>query len=70
MPKLSTGTLIKCDKSIKIFLCSSENTKKSIIQVLDDNNLLVKDSDVEYLKEIIFKMQDKNTYEFTESNNE
>lgn len=61
MPKYNYGQLITCEKTIAIFLINSERTKGSIIKVLDDNHLLVKDNDVEIIKEEIYKMQDTLT---------
>lgn len=61
MPKYKTGYLLTCEKTIKILICSSERTKRSVIQVLDDTHLLVKESDLELIKEEIYKMQDRLT---------
>jgi hypothetical protein len=61
MPKFQTGHLVTCEKTIKILLCHSERTKRSILAELDDTHLLVKESDIEIIKDEIYKMQDRLT---------
>lgn len=62
MPKCQNGTLIKCEKSMKIFIEYLNKSRNFIIQNLDDEFLLVKDNEVSYLLDEVSKMQDKNTY--------
>jgi hypothetical protein len=64
MPKMLQGTLITSDKSIRIFIKNlTLNNKNFILKDLDENSLFVKDSEVGYINEEVYKMQDKNAYE-------
>jgi hypothetical protein len=62
MPKIQYGVLIKCEKTIKIFIKNLNPGKDFIIKDLDDNHLLVKESHINYIQEEVYKMQDKNAY--------
>jgi len=63
MPKMLTGALIKTDKSVRIYIKNLNNGGKNfILKDLDENNLFVKESEVPYIQEEVYKMQDKNSY--------
>jgi hypothetical protein len=62
MPKIQIGVLIKCEKTIKIFIKNLNQGKDFIIKDLDDFHLLVKESSLSYIQEEVFKMQDENAY--------
>jgi len=62
MPKIQYGILIKCEKTIKIFIKNFSQGKDYIIKDLDEHHLLVKESAINLIQEEVFKMQDKNAY--------
>jgi hypothetical protein len=62
MPKIQYGVLIKCEKTIKIFIKNISQGKDYIIKDLDDYHLLVKESAIGIIQEEVYKMQDKNAY--------
>ena len=62
MPKCQHTLLIKCEKTIKMFIKNLNLGKDFIIKDLDDNHLLVKDNFLSYIQEEVFKMQDENAY--------
>lgn len=62
MPKIQIGVLIKCEKTIKIFIKNLNQGKDFIIKDLDDYHLLVKETSLSYIQEEVFKMQDENAY--------
>jgi hypothetical protein len=62
MPKIQIGVLIKCEKTIKIFIKNLNQGKDFIIKDLDDYHILVKETSLSYIQEEVFKMQDENAY--------
>jgi hypothetical protein len=62
MPKFQIGVLIKCEKTIKIFIKNLNQGKDFIIKDLDDFHILVKETSLSYIQEEVFKMQDENAY--------
>lgn len=62
MPKIQYGVLIKCEKTIKIFIKNLNQGKDFIIKDLDDFHLLVKETAITLIQEEVYKMQDENAY--------
>ncbi len=62
MPKCHYAVLIKCEKTIKMFIKNLNLGKDFIIKDLDDHHLLIKDSALSFVQEEVFKMQDENAY--------
>jgi hypothetical protein len=63
MPKMLPGVLIKTDKSVRIYIKNlNSGGKNFILKDLDENNLFVKESEVAYIQEEVYKMQDRNSY--------
>ncbi len=63
MPKMLPGVLIKTDKSVRIYIKNlNSGGKNFILKDLDENNLFVKENDVAYIQEEVYKMQDRNSY--------
>ena len=60
MPKFKNGCLIKCEKSIRIYLQSLDRAKEIIVQELDENHLIIKESEVKYVKEKLAELQNDN----------
>ena len=59
-PGTKYGYYIKCEKSIVVYLESLKNSSNFIVEKLDDNNLLIKESEIEYVKKEINDLLDKN----------
>lgn len=66
-----TGVLVQCDASIKSIIVSidNENNHDYIIEVLDDQNIVVKETMVQVLK-IKLEERLKNTTQRVESDSE
>lgn len=62
MPKIQFGVLIRCEKTIKIFIKTLNSGKDFIIKDLDDHHLLVKENAITFIQEEVYKMQDENAY--------
>jgi hypothetical protein len=62
MPKMIAGVLIKCEKTIKIFILSLERAREFLLKDLDEFHLLVRDNYISYIQEEVYRMQDKNAY--------
>jgi hypothetical protein len=62
MPKIQLGILIKCEKTIKLFIMNLNKGKDFIIKDLDEYHLMVKESSLSYIQEEVYKMQDDNAY--------
>jgi len=62
MPKSKIGILIKCEKTIKIYIKQLNQGKDFIIMDLDENHLLVQEKFIQFIKDEVYKMQDKNAY--------
>ncbi len=62
MPKYISGVLIKCEKTIKIFILSLPGSKEFVMKDLDDYHLIIKETALGLIQEEVFKMQDKNAY--------
>jgi hypothetical protein len=62
MPKMKTGILIKCEKTIKIYILSLERSKEFLIKDIDEYHLMIKENYLPYVEEEVYKMQDKNAY--------
>lgn len=62
MPKSNFGILIKCEKTIKIFIKQLNQGKDFIIMDLDENHLFIQEKFLNYIKDEVYKMQDKNAY--------
>ena len=62
MPKIQIGVLIKCEKTVKIFIKTLNQGKDFIIKDLDDYHLLVKENSLSFIQEEVYKMQDENAY--------
>lgn len=62
MPKFYYGVLIKCEKTIKMFIKNLDKDKTIIIKDLDDNHLVIDEKKLEYVQEEVYKMQDENAY--------
>jgi hypothetical protein len=62
MPKIQIGVLIKCEKTVKIFIKNLNQGKDFIIKDLDDFHLLVKENSLSFIQEEVYKMQDENAY--------
>jgi hypothetical protein len=62
MPKYKPGILIKCEKTIKIFILSLNPGRDFVIKDLDDYHIMIKDTALTYIQDEVFKMQDKNAY--------
>lgn len=58
------GYLVTSDKSINIFIKNLEKPNKFTPIELDDTNLFVyKEEDVNFIRDEVYEMQDKNAYE-------
>lgn len=62
MPKIQLGILIKCEKTIKLFIMNLNKGKDFIIKDLDEYHLMVKESSLQLIQEEVYKMQDDNAY--------
>jgi hypothetical protein len=62
MPKVQNGVLIKCEKTIKIYIKNISQGKDWILKDIDELHLFVKESAINSIQEEVFKMQDKNAY--------
>jgi hypothetical protein len=62
MPKCQTGTLIKCEKTVKIYILSLDKAKEFLLKDLDANHLMVRENSLNYIQEEVYRMQDKNAY--------
>jgi len=62
MPKIQFGVLIKCEKTIKLFIKNLNIGKDFIIKELDEYHLLVKETSINMIQEEVYKMQDENAY--------
>lgn len=62
MPKCQHAILIKCEKTIKIFIKNLNLGKDFIIKDLDDTHLLIKENFLSFIQDEVFKMQDENAY--------
>lgn len=62
MPKLNYGVLIKCEKTIKVFIKHLDKERNIIIKDLDDHHLLIDEKKLAYVQEQVYKMQDDNSY--------
>ena len=62
MPKVQPGVLIKCERTIKIYIKSLNVGKDFIIKDLDEYHLLIKENYLAYIQEEVYKMQDENAY--------
>lgn len=62
MPKLNYGVLIKCEKTIKVFIKNLDKERNIIIKELDDRHLLIDEKKLAYVQEQVYKMQDDNSY--------
>jgi hypothetical protein len=62
MPKCQHALLIKCEKTIKLFIKNLNLGKDFIIKDLDETHLLIKDNALSYIQEEVYKMQDENAY--------
>lgn len=60
MPRFKNGSLIKCEKSIRIYLENLNKNREFILQVLDDNHLLIKDTEVKYIMDKLSELQNDN----------
>ncbi|CAN8106275.1 unnamed protein product [Discula destructiva] len=71
MPRAIRGVLVQCDASIKSIIVSidNENNNEYIIEVLDDQNIVVKETMVKILKD---KLEErlKNTTQKVDSDSE
>ena len=66
MPKMLPGSLIKTDKSVRIFIKNlNSGGKNFILRDLDDTNLFVKENEVQYIHDEVYKMQDRNSYVYS-----
>lgn len=63
MPRYKNGSLIKCEKSIRIYLERLPRSSEFILEVLDDSYLLIKDSEIKYVLEKIADLQNENYQE-------
>lgn len=62
MPKSNIGILIKCEKTIKVFIKQKCQGKDIILMDLDDNHLLIREDKLAYIKKEVYEMQDNNAY--------
>jgi len=62
MPKSKIGIFIKCEKTVKIYIKQLNQGKDFIIMDLDENHLLIQEKYLQYIKDEVYKMQDKNAY--------
>lgn len=62
MPKSKIGILIKCEKTIKIYIKQLNQGKDFILMDLDENHLLIHEKFLQFIKDEVYKMQDKNAY--------
>jgi hypothetical protein len=62
MPKCQTGTLIKCEKTVKIYILSLDKAKEFLLKDLVANHLMVRENSLNYIQEEVYRMQDKNAY--------
>jgi hypothetical protein len=69
MPKCQTGVLIKCEKTIKIYILSLERAREFLLRDLDEYHLMVRESFIPYIQEEVYRMQDKNAYNPIEISN-
>ncbi|PSR87324.1 TFIIH subunit TTDA/Tfb5 [Coniella lustricola] len=55
MPRAIRGVLVQCDASIKSIIVSIDNERNNefVIEVLDDQNIVVKETMVQRLKELL-----------------
>ncbi|KAF3761057.1 nucleotide excision repair, TFIIH, subunit [Cryphonectria parasitica EP155] len=55
MPRAIRGVLVQCDASIKSIIVSIDNERNNeyVIEVLDDQNIVVKETMVQQLKELL-----------------
>ncbi len=63
MPRFKNGSLIKCEKSIRIYLEKLPRSSEFILEVLDESHLLIKDSEVKYVLEKVAELQNENYQE-------
>ena len=62
MPKLSVGILIKCEKTIKLFIKNLDKDNTIILKDLDDHHLLIEERKLAYVQQMVYQMQDDNSY--------
>ena len=62
MPKLSVGILIKCEKTIKLFIKNFDKDNTIILKDLDDHHLLIEERKLAYVQQMVYQMQDDNSY--------
>jgi hypothetical protein len=69
MPKCQTGVLIKCEKTIKIYILSLDKAREFLLRDLDEHTLMVRENYITYIQEEVYRMQDKNAYNPIEISN-
>ncbi len=62
MPKSRNGILLKCEKTIKIFIKQLNIGRDFIIMDIDENHLFINEKYLNFVKDEVYKMQDKNAY--------
>ena len=62
MPKSSVGVLIKCEKTIKMFIQNLDKDNTIILKDLDEQHLLIEEKKLAYVQEKVYQMQDDNSY--------
>ena len=62
MPKLSVGILIKCEKTIKLFIKNLDKDNTIILKDLDDHHLPIEERKLAYVQQMVYQMQDDNSY--------
>ena len=62
MPKLSFGILIKCEKTIKLFIQNLDKDNTIILKDLDEHHLLIEEKKLAYVQQMVYQMQDDKSY--------
>lgn len=62
MPKSRNGIFLKCDKTTKIFIKQLNQGRDFIIMDIDENKLFINEKYLNFIKDEVYKMQDKNAY--------
>ena len=60
MPRSVSGLLIKCDKTIRMFLENLDRSKEIILYKLDENHILIRENEEKYVREKIEELQNEN----------
>lgn len=63
MPTASKGVLVQCDPSIRALILQIDSSSPGIVlEELDETHLLIKQDQVQYIKNELNKLLSKNIY--------